>query len=124
MAKRSIKESMNDAAFAFVKEGLSESKVTKPKPRIEPNLSPQKAKPNNPPKVAPQKPTQTAKPPLVKKPAGTGPTHLVSVSTRLPASVYAQLKRAALLRQLDDREPSSIQQIITLASEDWLRRNL
>lgn len=120
MAKRSIKDSMNDAAFAFVKGGDFEQPsktnlISMPKTE-------EVAKPDEPPKRSKPKPEKSVSKP---KPAKTSneSDHLVSVSTRMRAGLFADLKKEALLRQLGNQTPNSLQDILTEAAEEWMKKN-
>ena len=45
------------------------------------------------------------------------------LSTRVRADLAAALKRASLERQLNNVEPHTLQDILEIALEDWLRTN-
>lgn len=123
MANRSIKDSINDAAFAFVKEGFDEpsesnllampAATQEPKPHVE---IPRKKKAKS---ESPKPSTRKSRPTAPDRKSD----HLVSVSTRMPSSLFADLKTLALKRQLANETPNSIQEIMTLAAEDWLKKS-
>lgn len=118
---------MNDAAFAFVKKGFDES--------IESNLVPMPSPDENAKSDIAAEEKQEAKSDSTKgrktsarksaKPISRSreSDHLVSVSTRIPSSLFADLKTVALKRQLANEKPNSIQEIVTQAAENWLIRN-
>jgi hypothetical protein len=60
---------------------------------------------------------------------GTTPTNASSTLTRVPISTRIRedfaraLKRASLQRQLEGREPNTLQDILEEAIEPWLRNN-
>lgn len=53
--------------------------------------------------------------------AGKGEPSRLPLTTRLRADLVKGLKRAALERQLDGVEPDTVQEILEVALEPWLR---
>lgn len=125
MAKRSIKDSMNsDAAFAFVKGGFEQPPKTNlvTMPKTEQVVEPEETKPVEPPKKSKPKSEKPISKPKAAKNSNES-DHLVSVSTRMRSGLFADLKKEALLRQLDNQTPNSLQEILTEAAEEWMKKN-
>jgi hypothetical protein len=55
--------------------------------------------------------------------ADVSPFSRVALSTRIRADFVAALKRASLERQLNQVEPSTLQDILEQAIEPWLKSN-
>jgi len=119
--RRSIKESMNDAAFRFVKEGFEE----KPKlAEVPPPAKPKAEIPPAKPKAADEAPAKRRKPKPKPEPAPAATVeHLLPLSTRMRASLLADLKKEGLRRQLAEKSPHTLQDILAEAAEEWLRKN-
>ncbi len=67
---------------------------------------------------------QTQPPPEANSNLGFGLNNLlVPIATRLRPATAAALKRAGLEQKLNGQEPSSLQEIIELAIQRWLRDN-
>jgi hypothetical protein len=56
-------------------------------------------------------------------PNGTSAQGRVPISTRVRADFAAALKRASLERQLEAKEPNTLQDILEEAIEPWLKSN-
>lgn len=114
----------SDAAFAFVKGGFEPQHKTNlvSMPKTEEAVRPEESKPVEPPKkTKPKSEKQISKPKAAK--TSNESDHLVSVSTRMRAGLFADLKKEALLRQLANQTPNSLQEILTEAAEEWMRKN-
>ena len=95
MAKRSIKDSMNsDAAFAFVKGGFEQPPKTNlvTMSKTEQVVKPEETKPDEPPKKSKPKSEKPISKPKAAK-TSIESDHLVSVSTRMRAGLFADLKK-------------------------------
>lgn len=128
MSNRSIKDSMSEAAFAFVKQGFEDPNKSNlpamPKPEEKKqNGQPVEKKPSAPKQTRPQKKKDSAPRTGESKSVNRLADHLVSVSTRMPSSLFSDLKKEALTRQLANQTPHSLQQILIDAANDWLKRN-
>jgi len=127
---RSIKDSINDAAFSFVKQGFEEPGANVVD--IKPTSTPVEAKPQPAAKPEPQpepevKAQPTPRPEKKKAPIKPKlaeiPDHRVPLSTRMRAGLVAEIKREGLRRQLAGTEPQTVQAILEEAAEQWLKRN-
>lgn len=118
---RSITESLSDPAFQFVKQGLNEQK---PEAILvaEDSRNPNEvtARPSTP-KV---RRTARRRRESASQPAEAADSdHRVPLSTRIRASLVAELKMTGLRRQLTGASPNTIQGILEQAAEEWLRRH-
>lgn len=131
---RSIKDSINDAAFTFVKQGFQEptTNVVDIKPAVPPVVSktPPAAKPEPQPDPQPKSESITQPPSRpekkkapIKPKLEELPDHRVPLSTRMRAGLVAEIKREGLRRQLAGTEPQTVQAILEEAAEQWLKRN-
>ena len=59
----------------------------------------------------------------ITTPAPSQPVRRVPISTRIRAEFATALKRASLERQLNGIEPNSVQDMLELAIEPWLKSN-
>jgi len=131
---RSIKDSINDAAFTFVKQGFQEptTNVVDIKPAVTPveSKSQAAAKPEPQPDPQPKSESKTqpsSRPEKKKTPVKPKleelSDHRVPLSTRMRAGLVAEIKREGLRRQLAGTEPQTVQAILEEAAEQWLKRN-
>lgn len=123
---RSVKDSLSDEAQRFVKEGFETSPAQKVL-----EIRPEAKEP--PPNVAEEPAASTAEAETTDAPKKRGstkrrnapelPENRVPLSTRMKATLVYELKRAGLRRELDNSPPYTVQSILEVAAEEWLRKN-
>lgn len=121
MPRRSISQSLSAREIEFIKAPLVEAKketsaVKSPKA----NKSTEKTTPVTEPNTSEPQPEK--KPQPVRQPTNSQQPW-VTITTRLPSPLHAQLRRAAFERAERGEVPNTIQDILATAAEAWLDKN-
>jgi outer membrane biosynthesis protein TonB len=119
MAKRrSLAEGLKSTPPANpVKEAAFVSGATKPKNSPEKKSAKPKSKP------ALQEPASTSAPDVAPEPAPEQILGRSPLTTRLRSDIGTALKRASLERQLAGQSPHTVQDILELILEPWLKNH-